>query len=231
MGTFELHVGELPLDKTRPATEPTEDLRQLDGVKYTQMPTIRTKDPRALSRSAQRRQWIGLLSGAEYAPQPYLAQSRAYEAIGDDGSARRVLIAQRNDGLRRGGLSWRTKLYERLLRVLIGYGYKSTRAFIWLAGIILLSLILAMTWFASSHLIGLSRMAATTAPGKPAGETTAATTVPAPLLPCTFPGNVNYAISLAFPVIILTAPMIRNAVSPPTTRIRSSWCMAGLFGS
>ena len=70
--------------------------------------------------------------------------------------------------------------------------------------VFVVTLILALASFSPKHYIGLSPTAATARPGAPAGKTAVSTTVPVPLLPSTFPGSWNYAISLAFPIIILT---------------------------
>ncbi len=227
VGTFTLNIDALS-DERQPRNA---KLLRLDGLKYTEMPTLTRASVGGLdcSSPATRRTWISLLGRAEYAPQPYQALAGAYGALGDDTSARDVLIAQRNAGLarlRRGSPAW---VYQWMLRLVIGYGYRSIKALYWLVGLFLVTLLLAATWFTSSHFIGLSPNAATAAPtaqsGQRAGASTSTaatvttttaktatatktvsttTTAPAQLVPCTFPGNWNYAISLSFPIIGLS---------------------------
>ncbi|HYB27728.1 MAG TPA: hypothetical protein VEF89_14000 [Solirubrobacteraceae bacterium] len=68
--TFTLNLGGLNLDEKLPPEHP---LLRLDGLKYTQMPTLTHAGdpPDELSASAKRKRWKALLKQAEWAPQPY----------------------------------------------------------------------------------------------------------------------------------------------------------------
>jgi hypothetical protein len=79
-----------------------------------------------------------------YAAQPYQQLASAYRAQGHDADWRAVLMQQRSDQLRRGALSGRRdRWWTRLTGVLLGYGYRPSRALAYLAGILLLSVLLA----------------------------------------------------------------------------------------
>lgn len=198
-------TGEGPLvqDEDKP-------LLDLDGLTYKKLPSLskEQKGPAAVQ------DWITLLRRANYAPQPYQALAAAYGATGDDLSARKMMIAQRDDARARGNLKPLSVLYQRLLGIVIGYGYKSTRALMWLAGVLAITIIIAAGWFAPSGYI--------VAPSTSSSlKSTSSSSQPA----CTFPGDFNYAIGLAFPIITLNTSDTACQPSPtaPDSVIIFGW--------
>jgi hypothetical protein len=189
-GELILDVGTRPLD---PRTNPTikaNDLINLDGLTYTTIPRlISDAGPVAPEISVNPQKelgpWIDVLSWAGFAPQPYQQLANAYEAIGADSSARALMVAQGDDTVTRGDLDSRSKSYQRLLRVTIGYGYQSTKAIRLLFGLLLIAIALGL-WYGHAHYIKLPE------PAPKTGFTD-----------CTFPGNVNYGFNLAFPIVAL----------------------------
>ncbi|MBF4622963.1 hypothetical protein [Clavibacter sp. VKM Ac-2872] len=79
----------------------------------------------------------------EYGAQPYQQLALVARTEGHDNDARRALMRQRNDQLRRGGLSKPAKLWLLITGVCIGYGYQPWRALIGVLGVITVSLIVA----------------------------------------------------------------------------------------
>jgi hypothetical protein len=81
----------------------------------------------------------------EYATQPYQQLAATYRAAGDEAAARRVLIAQQDDLLARGKLGGRAaRMWHRLKRAIIGYGYQSWRAVLGLTAVVLLAIALGL---------------------------------------------------------------------------------------
>jgi hypothetical protein len=102
----------------------------LDGLVYPGIPMGPTPD--------------GLLDllryqTTSYAAQPYQQLAAAYRAAGRERDARDVLIAQQDDLYRRGALRGAWRLQHRLLRLTIGYGYKSSRALACLAAMVVVA--------------------------------------------------------------------------------------------
>ena len=110
-------AGELVLDVgTKKLTELDRkqgaDLITLEGLTYTGMPKLTYGDdaePKGRAGTggnshSERDEWVRLLSWAKFGPQPYQALSAAYEGIGDDAAARRLMVAQRDDARKRGKL-------------------------------------------------------------------------------------------------------------------------------
>ncbi len=108
--------------------EPKADSCQLlavDGLTYVGVPD---------TESAQ--DWPGLLRHGTpgYAAQPYQQLAAGYRARGDDRRARRTLMAQRDDQLVRARPRprWSERLWGRITKVTLGYGYQPWRALLWL---------------------------------------------------------------------------------------------------
>lgn len=88
--------------------------------------------------------WLELLSVAtpSYAAQPYQQLAGAHRAQGHDRDARTVLIAQRDDQLRRAA-SPGERAWGRLTWITLGYGYQPWRALLWLLAIVVAAILLA----------------------------------------------------------------------------------------
>lgn len=65
-----------------------------------------------------------------YAPQPYEQLAEFYRRVGHDQAARRVAIAKQRE--RRTTLSWPNRVWSVLLDGLVGYGYRTWLAGVWL---------------------------------------------------------------------------------------------------
>ncbi|MFI5606857.1 hypothetical protein ACIA77_06585, partial [Amycolatopsis sp. NPDC051903] len=91
----------------------------VDGLVYSGLPRTNSTD------------WLSLLGEATpaYSAQPYQQLAAAHRAAGHDREARRVLIQQRRDQIRRGALTGRgERSWARLTGLLLGYGYQPWRA-------------------------------------------------------------------------------------------------------
>jgi len=100
--------------------------------------------------------WLTMLAGAAYAPQPYQQLAAGCRAGGQDREARAVLIAQRRHEVRHGHLTPAVRAWVRLTSWTLGYGYQPWRALGWLAGVVLVAVLLAVVMGAAG---GLSRPA------------------------------------------------------------------------
>jgi hypothetical protein len=92
-------------------------------------------------------------NGEGYAPGPYDQLAGAYRRSGRAEAARRVAIAKERD--RRTELSWPGKMWNWLLYVTVGYGYRNWLAGAWLGAL----LILGSVVFASSYPAHMHRAA------------------------------------------------------------------------
>ncbi|HEY6787621.1 MAG TPA: hypothetical protein VI365_09950 [Trebonia sp.] len=80
--------------------------------------------------AAQRVQWLRRdVDG--YLPQNYETLAAMYRRLGDDASARMVLLAKERE--RRAQLSWYRRAWSWLQEITVGYGYRPLRATAWLA--------------------------------------------------------------------------------------------------
>ncbi|MFD9965292.1 hypothetical protein [Amycolatopsis sp. NPDC058986] len=107
-----------------------------DGLRYTGLPTGIGTDA-----------WLELLrSGtAEYTAQPYQHLAAAHRAAGHDREARRVLMAQRRDQVRRRALTGRgERAWARFTGVTLGYGYQPWRALVGFVATVAVSVLLAV---------------------------------------------------------------------------------------
>jgi hypothetical protein len=130
----------------------------LDGLVYAGVPRLATNGNRAA--------WLDLLRTGmpSYAAQPYQQVAAAYRAEGHDSDVRAILIAQRRDQIARGGLSRADLWWARLTGMLLGYGYQPWRALLYLAGVLAVSVALAVTLGATG---GLVQSATPGAPAQP----------------------------------------------------------------
>ena len=91
--------------------------------------------------ATSRLQWLRL-EPAGYWPQPYRQLAKVLRDRGNDGDATDVAIASLVERRRMGGLDRLERLWNRLLEVTIGYGYRPLRALWWIAGFVMFGTIL-----------------------------------------------------------------------------------------
>jgi len=89
--------------------------------------------------------WLELLQYGtpEYRPQPYRQLAAAARAAGHDDDARRALMTQRDDQVKRGDLTAPEKAWARFTKFTLGYGYQPWRALVGIALVLLAALIIA----------------------------------------------------------------------------------------
>jgi hypothetical protein len=106
-----------------------------DGLTYAGAPEL-----------ASARDWVRLLRHGTpgYAAQPYQQLAAGHRALGDDRQGRQILMAQRDDQLARTDLRWPERLWDKITKVTLGYGYQPWRALLFLAGVLVLSSLLAV---------------------------------------------------------------------------------------
>jgi hypothetical protein len=116
-----------------------DDHRRLvvDGLSYAGVPQrISAQD------------WLDLLRDGtpRYAAQPYQQLAAGYRALGGERQARKVLMAQRDDQLTRidPRPRWSERLWGRITKLTLGYGYQPWRALLFLAAVVALSGVLAV---------------------------------------------------------------------------------------
>ncbi len=99
-------------------------------------------EPVGVSRDS----WLRLLRHGTpgYTAQPYQHYAAALRSAGHDREARQVLMAQRRDQIDRALSGRAERLWARLTGLVLGYGYQPWRALIWLAGVVVLSAVLAV---------------------------------------------------------------------------------------
>jgi hypothetical protein len=91
--------------------------------------------------AVSRLEWLRL-QPAGYWPQPYRQLTRVLRDRGNDSDATDVAIASLVERRRTGGLDGLERLWNRVLEVTIGYGYRPLRALWWIAGFVILGTIL-----------------------------------------------------------------------------------------
>lgn len=131
-------------------------------------------------------EWLRLIRDAtpHYAAQPYQYLAAALNAAGHDGEAREVLIAQRRDQIDRNALTGkRDRAWARFTGVTLGYGYKPARALLFLLGVVIASVVLALTLGAHG---GLAQ------PNPPAGK---------PAIRCSTVEQVGVGLDLGEPMV------------------------------
>ena len=133
----------------------SDRLLAVDGLTYAGVPEL-----------ASARDWVRLLryGTRSYAAQPYQQLAAGYRALGDDRQARQILMAQRDDQLARTHPRWSERLWGRITKVTLGYGYQPWRALLFLAAVIALSCVLAVVL--GSH-GALAQTDKTATPGRP----------------------------------------------------------------
>ena len=193
--TFALNENGLPYGK---------DLLSCDGLKYIQRPVLLAGEPPAPTADGRRQvgEWTAYLRDhTVYSAQAYQQLAAAYQAQGDDDTARRILISQRDDAIYRGGLSPLNQFWQRVLALLIGYGYRSVKALYWLAGLFAVTALTAVLWFGPTALI--QPVSANTPVTTTSGATSAkASAADSPH--CSFTAQLSYAIDVAFPIITIS---------------------------
>jgi hypothetical protein len=129
----------------------------VDGLTYTGVPDTTSGTD-----------WLDLLQDAtrSYAAQPYQKLAAGYRALGDDRQARKTLMRQRRDQLRRNSPrpGWPERSWGRITHVTLGYGYQPWRALLFLAAVVVLSCALAVA-LGSHSALGQTDKTAT--PGRP----------------------------------------------------------------
>ena len=117
-------------------------LLEADGLTYTGVPGRSAGRWTTISPEA----WRELLRHGTpgYAAQPYQQLAAGYRALGDDRQARRTLMVQRDDQLARADTSWPERLWGKITKVTLGYGYQPWRALLFLAGVVAVSCVLAV---------------------------------------------------------------------------------------
>jgi hypothetical protein len=126
---------------------------KLDGFTYPNLPV-----------GISHENWLTLLGNATsaYAAQPYQHLAAVHRAAGHDSQARRVLIAQRRDQLRRRALTGRgERAWVRFTGLALGYGYQPWRALVGLLLVVAAAVILAVV------LGGQGGLASTADPTRP----------------------------------------------------------------
>jgi hypothetical protein len=130
--------------KTMRLEHQTHSCRRLsvDGLTYPGVPQrICAQDWRKLLRDGT----------PNHAAQPYQLLAAGYRALGDDRQARQTLIRQRDDQLARAQPRprWSEKLWGKITKVTLGYGYQPWRALLFLAAVVAVSCVLA--WSLGAH--------------------------------------------------------------------------------
>jgi hypothetical protein len=127
----------------------------VDGLTYTGVPQ---------PISAQG--WLNLLRDGtpRYAAQPYQQVAAGYQALGDERQAREILMKQRDDELKRTHTRRSERWWGRITKVTLGYGYQPWKALLFLAGVLVISCLLALAL--GSH-GALAQTDNTATPGRP----------------------------------------------------------------
>jgi hypothetical protein len=169
------------LNEENSGQQPSDRRLLLDGLTYTTIPPKPDLD-----------QWLGCLHhSTPYASQPYQQLASVHRAAGEEANARRILIAQQDDLGERGHLGgqW-AKARHRLLGLTIGYGYRTWRAFVGLAVVLILAMGLGLL---AGHIHGDDRWVA--AHTDKAGTDQAGT-------PCSTAEQIGLGVERALPLII-----------------------------
>ena len=128
----------------------------MDGLTYTGVPELASR-PGTLGAELLRHGTPG------YTAQPYQQLAAGYRALGDDRQARQTLMAQRDDQLARTDTSWSERLWGRITKVTLGYGYQPWRALLFLAAVVVVSCVLAVVLGAHG---ALAQTGKTATPGR-----------------------------------------------------------------
>ena len=151
------HVGGTFLFNPARLTHATHSQARLavDGLTYAGVPEPITA-----------RDWLQMLRGAtrSYAPQPYQQLAARYRELGDERQVRKILMAQRDHQLAGSHTRLSERLWGRITKITVGYGYQPWRALLFLAGVVVLSCVLAIVL--GSH-GALAQTDKTAKPGQP----------------------------------------------------------------
>jgi len=142
-------------------TDDPHKLVKVDGLIYTGVP-----GPNRGQKQHPSQRWRELLRHGTpaYAAQPYQQLAAGYKALGEDRQARQTLIAQRDDQLARTHPQRWERWWGRITKITLGYGYKPWRALWFLAGLAVVSCVLA--WLLGAH-GALAQTSKTATPGRP----------------------------------------------------------------
>lgn len=77
-----------------------------------------------------------------YASQPYHQFAASHQAAGNERDVRRINIAAQRELLRRGSLDFWARIWHRVTGIVLGYGYRPSRALLWWAGTVAFALVL-----------------------------------------------------------------------------------------
>lgn len=183
----------------------------LDGLTYTRLPL----DPLGQSTTG----WLDLFRTATptSAAQPYQQLASVYRAAGHDRNVRQILIAQRQAQLDRGVLTGRERLWTRITGITLGYGYQPWRALLFLLGVVVTSVVLAVT---------LGAHAALAHPLDPKNPTAAT-------VPCTVTERVEVGLAVGAPFFDTHARDRCTTTNTPTGIVLSysSWGLQLLTGA
>jgi hypothetical protein len=105
--------------------------------------------------------WLDLLryGTLSYAAQPYQQLAAGYRALGDEQQAREILMTQRDDELTRADTRLPERLWGRITKLTLGYGYQPWRALLFLGAVVVLSCVLAVMLGAHGALAQTSKTA------------------------------------------------------------------------
>jgi len=214
--------------------------------------------PEPVADAVKTKEWISYLrDNTVYSAQSYQQLASAYHALGNDDDARRILVAQRDEARRPGRLSRPNRYWQFMLRWLIGYGYYSVWALYWLAGLSAGTILLTISWFGPSKLI--QPVASTTTTTAAAGSAATATATPTPTptpsstatttttktpvsslttttatarQPCSFMGQLGYAVNVSFPIITIDTNSVQQcdvaAPDPNPALVVFGWLVKAL---
>jgi hypothetical protein len=113
-------TGTLRLDQESVALAPLGSKWDVNGLIYKSISGVTYKS------------WLTLIKKGThyYSPQPYQQLAQVARLDGHDNEGRRSLISQRNDQLKRGGLSLPSRLWLAFTWFILGYGYQPWKALI-----------------------------------------------------------------------------------------------------
>lgn len=139
--------GQLVISADFPGTETPPRWLSLDGLTYVGLPVLLVGETR-LPEPASARRWAQLLieHTAVYAAQPWQHVAAAHRAAGDEHEAKRALIAQQDD--RRQRVVGKRRARYWLLgfsRALTGYGYRTSLTLLWLVGLAVVAVAVALS--------------------------------------------------------------------------------------
>src|SRR5689334_20446042 len=195
-------------------TADTHRRLDVDGLTYKGVPQV-TSPPW---------DWLDLLQNGtpRYAAQPYQQLAAGYRALGDERQVRKTLMRQRADQLARTDVHWSEKVWGKITKITLGYGYKPWRALWFLVVVVAVSCVLAV-WLGSKGAL------TTTDKAKYQGK------------PCTLVQTVSVGLDLNLPVETSLArekcDLTRGSASTPVTWLSVSgwmlrvlaWVFAALF--